>query len=171
MNGIQSYWNCNERRNCPNPNNKHQNTPQRTPEKNGGSENQRWQKPPLLSDNRRGYARVTPVALSRNGVPGLATHTIDQYPGGGLGICDDLESCSHFAGYAWSDWTTKNFQQLHIDDALKAMIDQPVRSGTGTTMALSQPNAQFDSSTSVENKGSGASAFSGAPPSLNHQRM
>ena len=43
-------------------------------------------KPPFLPDNRRGYARVTPVALSRNGIPGLAVHTLDQYPMDGLGI-------------------------------------------------------------------------------------
>ena len=52
-------------------------------------------------------ARATPVSLSRNGIPGLALHTLDQYPKDGLGIYDDLESSSHFSGYVWSDWTTK----------------------------------------------------------------
>ena len=125
---------------------------------------ERDEKPPFLSDSRRGYAGVTPVALSRNGVPGLAMHTIDQYPGEGLGIYEDLESCSHLSEYVWSDWTTKTVQPMHIDDAVKAMIDQPVRSGTGTTMASSQPNVQSDSSTSVENKGSSVSVLYGVPP-------
>ena len=29
----------------------------------------RDEKPPFLSDNRRGFARVTPIALSKSGVP------------------------------------------------------------------------------------------------------
>ena len=47
---------------------------------------------PSSPDNQRGYARVTPVALSRVGIPGLAVHTLDQYPMDGLGIYDDLET-------------------------------------------------------------------------------
>ena len=129
---------------------------------------ERDKKPPFLSGNRKGYATVTPVALSRNGIPGLAMHTLDQYPVDGLGIYDDLESCSHFSGYVWSDWTTKTVQPMHksdIDDALKAMIDQPVRSGASATMASSQLNIQSDSITNDKNKGSSVSVFSGAPPS------
>ena len=99
---------------------------------------------------------MTPVALSRNGIPGLAMHTLDKYPVDGLGIYDDLESCM------WSDWTTETVQPMHVDDALKAMIDQPVRSAT---RASSQLDAQSDSSTDEKNKGSSVSVFSGAPPS------
>ena len=62
---------------------------------------------------------MTPVALSRNGIPGLALHTLDQYPKDGLGIYDDLESSRHFSGYVWSDWTTKTVQPMHIDEALR----------------------------------------------------
>ena len=130
-----------------------------------GVERERDEKSPFLSDNRRGYARVTPVAPSRNCIPGLAMHTLDQYPVDGLGIYDDLESCSHFSGYVWSDWTTKTVQPMHIDDALKAMIDQPVKSGASTTMASSQLTAQSDSSANEKNKGSSVSAFLGVPPS------
>ena len=64
---------------------------------------ERDEKPPFLPDNRRGYARVTPVALSRNGIPGLAVHTLDQYARDGLAIYDDLETSSQFSGYVWSD--------------------------------------------------------------------
>ena len=45
---------------------------------------ERDEKSPFLPDNRRGYAGVTPVALSRSGIPGLALHTLDQYPRNGL---------------------------------------------------------------------------------------
>ena len=76
-------------------------------------------KAPFLPDNRRGYARVTPLALSRNGIPGLAVLTLDQYPRDGLGTYDDLETSNQFSGYVWSDWTTKTVQPMHIDDALK----------------------------------------------------
>ena len=58
----------------------------------------------FLPDNRRGYARVTPIALSKLGVPGSAYD-------------ENL-------GHACSDWTTKTVQPAHIDSALQAMIDQ-----------------------------------------------
>ena len=83
---------------------------------------ERDEKPPFLPDNRRGYAGVTPVALSRNGIPGLAVHMLDQYPRDGLGIYNDLETSSRFSGYVWSDWTTKTLQPMHNDEALRAMI-------------------------------------------------
>ena len=70
---------------------------------------------------------MTPVALSRTGIPGRAVHTPDQYPMDGLGIDDDPETCEQYSGYAWSNWTTKAVQPMHIDDALQAMIDQPSR--------------------------------------------
>ena len=124
---------------------------------------ERDEKPPFLPDNQRGYARVTPVALSRNGIPGLAVHTLDQYARDGLGIYDDLETSNQFSGYVWFDWTTKTVQPVHIDEALKAMIDQPARSGASAAMA--HPNAQSDPSTSAVNKGSNVSRFPGAPHS------
>ena len=64
----------------------------------------------------------------------------------------------------WSEWTTKTVQPMHIDGALKAMIDQPVRSDASTTMASPQLNDQSDSSTDEKNKGSSVSVFSGVPP-------
>ena len=70
----------------------------------------RDEKSPFLPDNRRGYARVTPVALSRVGVPGLAVLTLDEYPMEGLGLYDDLETCEQYSGYVWSSWTTKTVQ-------------------------------------------------------------
>ena len=44
------------------------------------------------NDNRRGYARVTPVALSSVGVPGSNALPVDEYPKRGLGIYDDYET-------------------------------------------------------------------------------
>ena len=109
---------------------------------------------PFLPDNRRGHARVTPVALSRNGIPGLAVLTLDQYARAGLGTYDDLETSSQFSGYVWSDWTTKTVQPMHIDDALKAMIDQSARSGVSPAMPSSHISAQSTSNTHAVNKGS-----------------
>ena len=51
------------------------------------------------SDTRRGYARVTPVALSSVGVPGSGTLPQDEYPKHGLGIYDDYETSEEFKGY------------------------------------------------------------------------
>ena len=42
--------------------------------------NLRDKKPPFLPDNRRGYARVTPVALSKVGVPNTKLFVMDDYP-------------------------------------------------------------------------------------------
>ena len=117
---------------------------------------QRDEKPPFLLDNRRGYARVTPVSLSKHGIPGLALPSVDKYPVEGLGIYEDFESCSPYSGYVWSDWTAKVVQPMHVDDALKAMINRPARSDTRTTMASSQPSTQPNAMMSTENKGSDA---------------
>ena len=43
------------------------------------------EEPPFLPDNRRGYARVTPVALSKVGVPNKL-FVMDEYPAHGLGL-------------------------------------------------------------------------------------
>ena len=37
-------------------------------------------------DTRRGYARVTPIALSHNGIPESPTLCVDEYPKEGLGV-------------------------------------------------------------------------------------
>ena len=52
---------------------------------------QRDEKSLFLPDNRRGYARVTPVALSHVGVPNTGILEMDQYPLHGLGLYEDLE--------------------------------------------------------------------------------
>ena len=107
---------------------------------------------------------MTPVPLSRNGIPGLAVHTLDQYPRDGLGTYDDLETCEQNSGHVWSDWTTKTVQPMHIDEARKAMIDQPARCSTSTAMPSSHISAQSTSSTLAGNKGSYASIFASATP-------
>ena len=82
----------------------------------------RDEKSPFLPDNRRGYARVTPVALSKVGVPNTNVYALDEYLLHGL--YDDLESWEQYTGYVWSGWTTTVVQPVHIDSALQAMIDQ-----------------------------------------------
>ena len=87
---------------------------------------QRDEKSPFLPDNRRGYARVTPVALSHVGVPNTGILEMDQYPLRGLGLHEDLKP------WVWSTWTTKKAQPMHIDPALQAMIDQSLPTDSKT---------------------------------------
>ena len=74
-------------------------------------------------DNRRGYARVTPVALSHIGVPGSNILHADEYPIEGLGVYDDFEVCDKFSGYIWATWTTMAAQPMQIDSALQALLN------------------------------------------------
>ena len=113
----------------------------------------RDEKSPFLPDNRRGCARVTPVALSRVGVPDTALLTLDEYPLHGLGLYDDLETCEQYSVYVWSNWTTKAVQPAHLDATLQAMIDQSSRQGADTTSPLSHINAPSTSSTATGFKG------------------
>ena len=55
-----------------------------------------------LPDNRRGYASVTPIALSKVGVPNSNVLPLSDYPLHGLGFYEDLETCSEYSGYIWS---------------------------------------------------------------------
>ena len=75
------------------------------------------------TDTRRGYARVTPVALSHIGVPGSKTLPVDDYPKAGLGVYDDYETCDKFTGYLWATWTTMAAQPMQIDSALQALLN------------------------------------------------
>ena len=65
----------------------------------------RDEQPPFLPDNRRGYARVTPVALSKVGVPNNNVLVLDEYPQYGLGLYENLESWEQYSGYVWSSWS------------------------------------------------------------------
>ena len=67
--------------------------------------------PPFLPDNRRGYVRVTPVALSKAGVPDSRIFTLDEYPLHGLGLYENFESWEQYSGYVWYTWTTKMHNQ------------------------------------------------------------
>ena len=89
----------------------------------------RDEKSPFLPDNRRGFARVTPVALSKVGVPNTKIHAMDEFPLHGLGLYEDFEPWSRYNGYVWSGWTTRKAQPMHIDSALQALIDQSAQSG------------------------------------------
>ena len=88
---------------------------------------QAWEARDQLSqfhaDTRRGYARVTPVALSHLGVPGSKTLPVNEFPQNGLGVYDDYETCDKFTGYTWATWTTMVAQPMQIDSALQALLN------------------------------------------------
>ena len=115
---------------------------------------QRDEKTPFLPDNRRGFARVTPVALSKVGVPDTEIHAMDEFPLHGLGLYDDFEPWGRYSGYVWSDWTTRKAQPMHVDPALQAMIDQSLQlpSGVADQTYLGKDSAASNAIT--ESKGS-----------------
>ena len=93
-------------------------------------------------DNRRGYARVTPVALSHIGIPGSNILQADEFPTNGLGMYDDFEVCGRFSGYIWATWTTMAAQPMHIDSALQALLNPgggPPAGQTGVRYDLGVP--------------------------------
>ena len=82
-------------------------------------------------DTRRGYARLTLVALSHIGVPGSTILHADEYPQEGLGVYDDYETCAEFNGYIWATWTTKAAQPMQIDSALQALLNPSAQTSSG----------------------------------------
>ena len=98
---------------------------------------------PFHTDNRRGYARVTPVALSSVGILGSNVRPLDEYPTHGLGLYDDYDTSEDFSGYLWATWTTMEAQPMQIDPALQAMIDQSAQ------MTSRQTGPSYDLGTSV----------------------
>ena len=124
----------------------------------------RDEKSPFLPDNRRGFARVTPVALSKVGVPNTTIYPMDEFPLHGLGLYDDYESWSKYKGYVWSGWTTRKTQPMHIDPELQALIDQSVQ---GAPKAASQTYAGQDpviADSTAESKGSQLPVCDFEPP-------
>ena len=119
---------------------------------------------PFLPDNRRGYARVTPVALLKVGVPGSNILVLEDYPLHGLGLYENLKSWEQYSGYVWDSWTTKAVQPVHIDPALQAMIDQSSQSSASAACHSGHINAQSSPDTMTGVQGSYASASPDAPP-------
>ena len=117
---------------------------------------------PFLPDNRRGYARVTPVALSKIGVPNSGVLALDQYPG--LGLYENFESWEQYTGYIWSTWTTKEAQAVHVDSALQAMIDQSLQMDSSQAGHMYSVGAPSSSSMMIEFKGSYVSSSFVTPP-------
>ena len=91
---------------------------------------------------------MTPIALSRVGIPDTALLTLDEYPMEGLGLYNDLETSEQYIGYVWSNWTTRIAQPVHIDTTLQAMLDQSSGSGTAPTRQPTHISAQSTSNTS-----------------------
>ena len=125
---------------------------------------QRDEMSPFLPDNRRGYARVTPVALSHVGVPNTGILEMDQYPLHGLGLYEDLEPWGQYSGYVWSTWTTRKAQPMHIDPALQAMIDQSPQTDPKPAGQTYQGAAPSSSDTTTGFKGSQLPVSNDAPP-------
>ena len=119
---------------------------------------------PFLPDNRRGYARVTPVALSKVGVPNSSILVLEDYPQHGLGLYEDLESWEQYSGYVWDNWTTKAVQPVHIDPALQAMIDHSSQPSASVACQSGHDNAHSSPNTLTGLQGSYASASPYAPP-------
>ena len=65
-----------------------------------------------MSDNRRGYARITPVGLTCTGVPDQKVLPAKQYPLCGLGFYDEKERTAQFTTYVWSSGTSKAVQPI-----------------------------------------------------------
>ena len=101
----------------------------------------REQQEPFLTDNRRGYARITPVGTS-TGVEGQTLPPADQYPLHGLGFCDQKESSTQFTTYVWSSWTSKTVQPMHGDQSLRDKLNGPARGSVSTCVNQSKSSGQ-----------------------------
>ena len=84
----------------------------------------RDQQETFLTDNRRGYARVTPIGLTSTGAPSQTPLPADQYPLHGLGFYDETKSSTQFATYVWSS-SSKAIQPMHVDGSLVNMLSGP----------------------------------------------
>ena len=125
---------------------------------------QRDEKSPFLPDNRRGFARVTPVALSKVGIPDTKIHAMDEFPLHGLGLYDDFEPWGQYSGYVWSDWTTRKAQPMHVDPALQAMIDQSLQLPSGVADQTHQGKDSAASNATTESKESELPVCNYEPP-------
>ena len=119
---------------------------------------------PFRADNRRGYARVTPIAMSNVGMPGTHVHPVDECPTHGLGIYDDYETSEEFNGYIWATWTTMEAQPMQIDSAPQAMIDQSKKSASGQTAPSYDLGTSVDVDLSCKPMGSNEFARGAAAP-------
>ena len=119
---------------------------------------------PFHDDTRRGYARVTPVALSSVGVPGTGAVPLDEYPTHGLGIYDDYETCEAFTGYLWATWTTMAAQPMQVDSALQDMINQSAQATSGQTGATYDLGTPANVDSADQPMGSNECASGGPAP-------
>ena len=107
----------------------------------------------FLTDNRRGYARITPVGLTSTGVPGQELPPADQYSLHGLWFCDEKESTAQFTTYVWSSWTGKAVQPTHVDQNIQDLLNRP-RGSANTGVNQSKLCDQQNKSSDSANKGS-----------------
>ena len=108
---------------------------------------ERDEKPPFLSDNQRGYARVTPVALSITRWINILEMVL-----GPTKILRRVINTQDMRGLI-------GLRRLLI----QAMIDQPARNSAGTAVPSSHSHAQSVPSAVVVDKGSNMSSSFSAP--------
>ena len=114
----------------------------------------RDQQEPFLSNNRRDYARITPVGLSSAGVPGQTLPSADQCPLLLLGFRDEQETAAQFTSYVWSSWTSKTVQPMHVDQSLQDMLNRLAQGSASTCANQSKSSGQMSIPSVSENKGS-----------------
>ena len=119
---------------------------------------------PFRPDNRRGYARVTPIALSTRGVPNTMIHARDEFPLHGLGLHDDYESWSRYQGYVWQGWTTRKTQPMHIDPALQSLLDQSMQVDPNAASFTYVGGDVGTPAPTTESKGSQLPSWESEPP-------
>ena len=101
---------------------------------------------------------MTPVALSKVGVPNSSIQVLKDYPQHGLGLYEDLESWEQYSGNVWDNWTTKAVQPVHVDPALQAMIDQSSQLSASVACHLGHDSTQSSPNMLTGFQGSYASA-------------
>ena len=106
---------------------------------------------------------MTPIALSKVEVPNSNVLPLSDYPLHGLGFYD-LETCSQYSGYVWSSWTTKMMQQVHVDPALQAMLDQSLQQEVPNPSQVIHTSTSASSSMTSGFRGSYATMFPSAHP-------
>ena len=107
---------------------------------------------------------MTPIALSKGGVPDTEVPVMDEFSLHGLGLHDDYESWSRYQGYVWSGWTTRKAQPMHIDSALQALIDQSVQADPNAMNSTYIGRDLGTPAPTTESKGSQSPVCESEPP-------
>ena len=77
---------------------------------------------PFRPDNRRGFARVTPLALSNSGIPNTEIYALDEFPLHGLGLHDDYEPWSQYCLAEWICTRSTRIPSDQLDQRLRGSL-------------------------------------------------